>query len=126
MSKNTKKDSGYSDLICVMCGRKVEVLDHAKAGSLLLPSEKTEMGEGGPHRYMATCDGLHGHGRGSTPKEALAAYAKDQEWGMRKIERLEELEARLREFDLEAERLRITQANYHLRKKVDAVKRGRS
>lgn len=87
-------------LVCTKCGSEVKAYDRSKMDSIYLPHQMASMCEGGPRRYEARCSSSvfieHGSGSGATPEEALAAYAKDQEWGMRQLERLAELEEAMR------------------------------
>lgn len=90
------------DLICVKCGCDVVAEDRAIAHRPPVPPWVLESSA----RFVATCSNRnqltgreHGIGEGRTAEEALTAYAKDQEWGMEKLEKLaayEELDQGLR------------------------------
>lgn len=89
-------------IICVKCGSAVVAEDRAMAHQPPVPTWVLESSA----RFVATCSNRnqatgreHGIGEGPTEEAALAAYAKDQAWGMEQLEKLaayEELEQGLK------------------------------
>lgn len=76
-------------LVCVKCGEEVVAEDRAVAHPPPVPPWVLESSA----RFAATCSNRnqatgreHGIGEGRTAEEALAAYAKDQWWGMQQLD----------------------------------------